>query len=257
MYSPVQQNTRKQKRTDKKQFCTSAPFLPSSLVLLLSVLLHLKIFLSKALVYCCFIVFRCIGQHISLDLFSFISFVHSLYIFAFNSYCNIMNTPRASLPNVALKPVVVFHRIVQRCPRQSAPSMNCPRPTAASSSATPVTTSTPSWAAPLPPPLALTSPHKVAVAYFCARFHFSVGNFHWGISHDSFLRVTVMSPGIPILGIGRISANFFKGSSVSVLSQAFFTVSQCAGFDSSLRQLYVLTPQGLYVHSTLQDGCTH
>ena len=123
-----------------------------------------------------------------------------------------MNTPWASLPNVALKPVVVFHRIVRRCPRQSAPSMNCPWPTAASSSATPVTTSTPSWAAPLPPPLALTSPHKVAVAYFCAKFHFSVGNFHWGISHDSFLGVTVMSPGIPVLSISRISANFCQGS---------------------------------------------
>lgn len=135
--------------------------------------------------------------------------------------------------------------------------MNCPWPTAASSNATPVTTSTPSWAAPLPPPLALTSPHKVAVVYFCAKFHLSVGNFHWGISQDSFLGVTVMSPGIPILSIGRISA------SVSVLSRVwdlcsclyhtglFLTVSQCAGFDSRLRQLYVLTPQGLYVHSTL------
>ena len=66
-----------------------------------------------------------------------------------------------------------------------------------------------------------------------------------------------MSPGIPVLSIARISANICQGSSVSVLSQAFCTASQRAGFDSSLRQLYVLTLQGLYVHSTLQDGCTH
>ena len=51
--------------------------LPSSFVVCLSFYTRRRHFLSKALVYYCFLVFRRIGEYISLDLFCFVSLTSS------------------------------------------------------------------------------------------------------------------------------------------------------------------------------------
>ena len=57
---------------------TKIVFFASFLFCCLSIFLHpKKTILSKALVYCCFLVFRCIGEYISLHLFYFVSLTSS------------------------------------------------------------------------------------------------------------------------------------------------------------------------------------
>ena len=68
---------------------TSAPSCLSSLVsasffsCCLSIFLHPK----KTLVYCCFLVFRSIGEYISLDLFYFVSLTSSCSLITRCTYC--------------------------------------------------------------------------------------------------------------------------------------------------------------------------
>ena len=55
--------------------CLSSALLPSSFVVYLSSCTRRRQFLSTALVYYCFLVFRRIGEYISLDLFYVVAIV--------------------------------------------------------------------------------------------------------------------------------------------------------------------------------------